>query len=152
MKRYSVQLMFIAFSVLLFVNGITSVKTQTIREDLLNQRDYMLIIAAMIFGFSLLSILLEFRKANKEQTKPLSFGVNKKVVVIIGVTFLFALGVTFVGFFTSTALFTFAITFYLSEKSKASLAKSISFSLGLTVVLFIVFDLINVFFPNTLLI
>lgn len=152
MKRYSVQLMFIAFSVLLFVNGITSVKTQTIREDLLNQRDYMLIIAAMIFAFSLLSILLEFRKANREQTEPLSFGVNKKVVVIIGITFLFALGVTFVGFFTSTALFTFAITFYLSEKSKASLAKSISFSLGLTVVLFIVFDLINVFFPNTLLI
>ncbi|BAD62761.1 tripartite tricarboxylate transporter TctB family protein [Shouchella clausii] len=152
MKRYSVQLMFIVFSILLFVNGITSVKTQTIREDLLNQRDYMLIIAAMIFAFSLLSILLEFRKANKEHTEAPSFGINKKVVVIIGATFLFALGATFVGFFTSTALFTFAITFYLSEKSKANLAKCLSFSLGLTVVLFIVFDLISVFFPNTLLI
>lgn len=155
MKKYLVQILFILFSILLFVNGITSVRAQTIREDLLNQRDYMLIIASLILFCSVLSIVLEWRKSKKNEDhegNESPIYVSKKVVVIISATLLFVLGATFIGFFTSTVLFIFAITVYLNERTRVNILKSASFAIGLTVVLYIVFDIINVYFPNTLLI
>ncbi|TSB48401.1 tripartite tricarboxylate transporter TctB family protein [Alkalicoccobacillus porphyridii] len=154
MKRYIVQIMFIVFSALLFLNALTSVRTLTIREDLLNQRDYMLIVASLILLISLLSIFFEWRKSrktNEKDTLP-AFHISKKVIIIISATLLFVLGATFIGFFTSTLLFIFAITVYLGELTRKNIVKSASFAVGLTVVLYIVFDIINVYFPNTLLI
>lgn len=153
MKNYIVQITFILFSILLFVNGLTSVPSRTIREDLLNQKDYMIAISIIIFIFSIISIYVDWKKRDsiKDEAKPTG-KINKKVLVIIAASLLFVLGATYIGFFTSTLLFVFSITFYLNEKTKKNIVKSASFSVGLTIILYIVFNFINVYFPETLLI
>ncbi|WP_194842126.1 tripartite tricarboxylate transporter TctB family protein [Gracilibacillus salitolerans] len=166
----------IAIEIIMFISGIIflvtafRIKAGGFSGDVLNQRNYVLILVGLLLILSAISIVRTLlwernKKADKvkktvqeteqvvesaenKSNKP----VNKNIYITIGLILLFIIGFTHIGFYVSSFVFVFAMTWMMFNWKRNLWIRSLIFSLALNGTFFILFQFINVYFPdNTLL-
>jgi D-alanyl-lipoteichoic acid acyltransferase DltB (MBOAT superfamily) len=74
-----------------------------------------------------------------------------KVYLSMGLVFLFLLGFTYIGYYVTSFVFVFLITWLMFDWDRKKWGRCLAFSVGLNIALYVLFTLINVYFPKTLL-
>jgi hypothetical protein len=154
----------------LFLITANSISTMGFSGDVLNQRTYVVVLSWILVIFAGVGIIREFLKGRKgesvikvseaegkmielEDEAELSVKKNSssKVYLSMFLIFIFVLGFTYIGYYVTSLIFVFLITWLMFDWNKKKWIASLIFSVGLNVILFILFNLINVYFPKTLL-
>lgn len=172
LKKVIIQIVLILLGVYFVVTsyGISSMGFQ---GDVLNQRAYVTILAWLLIVFSALSMVVEIlkhRRGNESEQLPAASEAEEimeemkvesdtkivkkgksKVYLSMLLVLLFAYGFSYIGFFVTSFIFVFLITWLMFDWEKKKWIRSLIFSIGLNVVLYILFSLINVYFPKSLL-
>ncbi|WP_223701199.1 tripartite tricarboxylate transporter TctB family protein [Sutcliffiella deserti] len=155
---------------LLFVVTANTISTRGFGGDVLNQRNYVIILAWLLIIFSFISIVAEVLKSRKgkqpaevseaeakmaeleaESGTTIEKKSSSKVYLSMVLVFLFVLGFSYIGYYVTSFVFVFLITWLMFDWDKKKWIKSLIFSIGLNVALYVLFTLINVYFPKTLL-
>jgi hypothetical protein len=154
----------------LFLITANSISTMGFSGDVLNQRAYVVGLSWLLVIFAGAGIIREYVKGRKgdnvikvseaeekmiELEEEANISVKKnsssKVYLSMILIFIFVLGFTYIGYYVTSLIFVFLITWLMFDWSKKKWIISLIFSVGLNVILFILFNLINVYFPKTLL-
>ncbi len=159
MSRFAIQTIMILLGILFFFTGF-NINPNGFEGDVLNQRNYVLILAVLLVLASLGNIIYlklknkDLPAAEKEEEKEQAdeSNSNKTVYLMMGLLVFYAVGFTYIGFFVTSLIFIFTLTWFMQQWQTKKIFSSMLFSVVLTVVLFFLFDVINVYLPNTLLI
>lgn len=154
----------------LFLITANNISTMGFGGDVLNQKAYVVILSWLLIIFSGAGVLREYLKGRNGNQKNDLSEVEKEIAVLeeesetkieqkspskvylsMLLIFLFVLGFTFVGYYVTSLVFVFLITWLMFDWDKKKWVASLIFSIGLNVTLYILFNLINVYFPKTLL-
>lgn len=166
-SKFTIQIVMIVLGIFFLIQSF-QIKTMGFKGDILNQRDYVIVLAILIIIASTASILVEYRRGrkgeNSEEILVSDVGqaeveVDKKelkknkknVYITMTLVLLFAYGFTYIGFFVTSFIFVFLFTWLMFNWSKKKILTSIIFSVSLNIVLYVLFDLISVYFPKSLL-
>ncbi|UFT98783.1 tripartite tricarboxylate transporter TctB family protein [Radiobacillus kanasensis] len=168
MKKVAIEIILILSGILFLITGL-NIGAGGFSGDVLNQRDYVLILSGLLIvlsGISMIKTLILSKKKDSDSTPETnssksepeseendrSHKVNKNIWMTMILLLLFAYGFSYIGFYVSSFIFVFILTWMMFNWSKRELAKSLIFSVGLNVAFFFLFQFINVYFPeNTLL-
>lgn len=161
-SKFIIQYVLILLGTLFLVTGF-SISSAGFAGDIMNQRSYVIILASLLISFSVISIFAELVKSKSkrknisaldEQMKSAEFTeepkekTSYKVYLAMLLVLLFAYGFTYIGFYVTSFLFVFIITWLLFNWEKNKLVRSIIFSFFLNLSLFVLFSLVNVYFPK----
>lgn len=118
----------------------------------LNPGFYPRFLSIIMIVLALLLLITSLKKKYKDK-ESLRKQVSKESIVLTFLTLLMVLiypiGLQYLGFLITTLIFTFVLTYFLSDRNKYDI-KTISFaSLLITLIVFFVFDIIlNIPFPK----
>ncbi|MDF1507206.1 tripartite tricarboxylate transporter TctB family protein [Robertmurraya sp. DFI.2.37] len=149
---------------IVFLITSANISTLGFNGDVLNQKDYVVILSWLLIVFSAGGISKEWllqrkveqlekgQSTDEEITQQIiSKKSRMKIFVSMILLFVFVLGFTYIGYYVTSLLFVFLLTWLMFDWAKKKWIVSLLFSLGLNGILYILFNLINVYFPNTLL-
>ena len=118
---------------------------------------YATIVSGLLIGCSAVRLIINLRKikaaAGKMTAKEVTMG-NAKIVVLQGVMMLlYVIGMSTLGFFTTTFLyFLISLVVLSATKEKKAIIQYTIATLAFTVCLYFILDAFNIFLPNTLFI
>ncbi len=158
-KNYSIPLFLLFFGVGLIMATWNSLKdSQAFKQEILSSQDYPIAVALILVILAIVS-LITIKNSRKtdgneknqagEETKPMDKSIKKKTIYVMISSLIFVLGVTSLGYFVSTFFFVAFLIFLLKDWKE--LLFSITFSLIMTTFLYIMFNVMGVYFPNTML-
>lgn len=159
MNKYIIQIILILLGTLFLITSFT-ISTEGFDGDILNQRNYVVILAVLLIGLSLLNAAyIKFRSQDVDSDAPNEEGEeneprtkqNKNTYLLMIMLVIYAFGVSYVGFFVSSFILAFSLAWYIQQWEAKKWLSSIIFSSGLTLTLYILFGIINVYLPETLL-
>lgn len=146
---------------LLFLITSSNISRLGFNGDVLNQRDYVIVLSWLLIIFSIGGIIREYllnRSVTKEEKTPqetmkpeANTTIKTRIVLSMVLLFLFVLGFTFIGYYVSSFVFVFLITWLMFDWEKKKWLASLLFSIMLNGALYILFSFIDVYFPKTLL-
>jgi hypothetical protein len=170
MKKNIIIHMGLLLSGVLFLITAKNINTMGFSGDILNQKDYVVLFSWLLIIFSGAGIFREYFKGRKgESVKVVSEAEEQladleansdtkiekksssKVYLSMILIFVFVLGFTYIGYYVSSFLFVFFITWLMFDWDKKKWVTSLIFSIGLNITLYVLFNMINVYFPKTLL-
>ncbi|WP_183040972.1 tripartite tricarboxylate transporter TctB family protein [Salipaludibacillus neizhouensis] len=148
------------------------IDTRGFKGDVINQRDYVIILSLLLILLSVGSMIkvylnrksiktsdqqedtLDVQQTHKTDTEDTEetglVGKIKKYKIYFSMVlvFLFAYGFAYIGFFVTSFVYVFLITWLIYDLSKKKWLVSLIFSATLNIILFFLFDLISVYLPD----
>ncbi|WP_019154019.1 tripartite tricarboxylate transporter TctB family protein [Robertmurraya massiliosenegalensis] len=151
---------------ILFLITSSNISTLGFNGDVLNQKNYVIILSWLLIVLSTGGVIREYllHRKNKHteeiqydeeemQSDGIKISNNSRMKIVISMIllFVFVLGFTYIGYYVTSLIFVFLLTWLMFDWARKKWVISLMFSVGLNGILFILFNLINVYFPKTLL-
>ncbi|WP_096189972.1 tripartite tricarboxylate transporter TctB family protein [Evansella halocellulosilytica] len=173
--KYSIQIVMILLGLFFFITAF-QISVRGFQGDVLNQREYVIVLSILLIGLAVASIVKEkigskqsnevIREAEETMEVPeiekedevvtpsesrskLTLIVDKyRIYIAMILVVLFAYGFAYVGFFVTSFVFVFLFTWMVYRFDRGKILNSFTFSVVLNVILYFLFDLISVYLPN----
>ncbi|PLR73554.1 hypothetical protein CYJ37_08440 [Bacillus sp. UMB0728] len=169
MKKNMIIQAALALCGVLFLVTAQNISTMGFNGDVLNQRTYVVVLSWLLIIFSAAGVLREYLTGRKERTErdlteaeikmeemeadsevKIEKNSRSSIYIAMILLFLFVLGFSTIGYFVTSFLFVFLITWLMFKWDRKKWLAPLLFSIGLNAVLYFLFNLINVYFPKTL--
>lgn len=151
MMSYLFPLLFIIFSLLLIVGSVYTPTPFGAGGQVISGNNYSIALSIVLIVTSIIQIF-KIKRTKEIAGKKLHPEALKKLIQTIITIFFFILGFTFLGFYTTTVITVFVMGMIMNDWDKKKIVPSLIFSLVLTVVFYFLFDIINIYLPDTWLI
>ncbi|MEW4327790.1 tripartite tricarboxylate transporter TctB family protein [Rossellomorea marisflavi] len=168
MKRNMIIQIVLILCGVLFLVTAQNIGTLGFKGDVLDQRTYVVILSWLLIIFSAAGVVREYLSGRKgvtekdkseaevkmdelEAESEVEVEKNSRLSVFIAMIllFLFVVGFSTIGYFVSSFIFVYLITWLMFKWDRKKWLAPLLFSVGLNGVLYVLFNVINVYFPKT---
>ncbi|WP_099157017.1 tripartite tricarboxylate transporter TctB family protein [Virgibacillus ndiopensis] len=144
-------LLLILFSILLIIGSVYSPNIFGSNGQVIGSKEYSIGLSIILILVSI-SQMINIKKSTIIVKEKMGAEAKKKITQTTIAIFFFVIGFSYVGFYTTSIIIVFIMGMIMNNWNKKKITSSITFSIALAIVLYFLFDLINIYLPNTWLI
>lgn len=146
----------IFFSILAAIGAaifVGAMQTQSFIEEPVSASKYGMVVSGLLIIVSLIRIIQNIATMKKDAGKKVTVSYPKLVVIMGVLMIVYSFGITKIGYFTSTFVLTWISLVMLSgQKQKKDIIRYAVFAVVFCLFLYLMFQLMGVYLPNTPLI